>query len=93
MCSLSQERDVVELAVFGRSIEFPGELRADLELCLSGKAFQLADLGASASPEGRTQLVRRLILEGVVRKLAEGDDRYPRPVDVIKHLPSLENTQ
>jgi bifunctional lysine-specific demethylase and histidyl-hydroxylase NO66 len=93
MCSISQENDVVELAVFGRSIGFPGELRTDLELCLSGIAFQLADIGTLASPAGRIQLVRRLMLEGVVRKLAESDDRHPCPVDVIKHLPSLENRQ
>lgn len=93
MCSLSQEGDVVELTVFGRSIRLPGDARADLELCLSGKAFQLADIGTPASPAGRAQLVRRLILEGVVRKLAEGDDRSPHTVDVIKHLPFQKNEQ
>ncbi len=93
MCSLSQEMDVVELTVFGRSIGFPGDSRAGLELCLSGTAFQIADIGTPASPAGRAELVRRLILEGVVRKLAEGDDRSPHTVDVIKRLPSLENPQ
>jgi hypothetical protein len=93
LCSLSQEKDVIELAVFGRSMGFPFNSRADIELCLSGNAFQLADIGTPAAPAERLGLVRRLILEGVVRKLAEGDDRSPRPVDVIKRLPSLQTPQ
>jgi hypothetical protein len=91
MCSLSQKSDTLELTALGRSIEFPLSAQADLELCLTGKVFRIADINGVTNHGDRIQFVRRLLLEGVIQKLGYHDDKSPRLVDFINHISSAAN--
>jgi lysine-specific demethylase/histidyl-hydroxylase NO66 len=88
MCSLSDRANIIELTVFGRSLEFPRSSQADLERCLNGTAFRMIDINASPN---RSEFVRRLLLEGIVERLDRNDDRSPRIVDLINHIDSQKN--
>ena len=83
MSTLSREGEAVELHAMGKSMSFPLSAARDVELCCSGKVFRLADL--RGQPESASGLVRRLLFEGIVERLAPGADQGPGTVDLIKH--------
>jgi hypothetical protein len=85
MCSVSRTTDAIELRALAKSLSFPLNAACDLELCCSGKAFRLSDLRGQSSLEARSDFVRRLMIEGVIRRLAAEDSLGDVSVDVIKH--------
>lgn len=85
MCTVSRHSDKLQVMALGRSIDLPVVLEQDLELCLSGKVFQLRDLPGQSSLEDRIKFVRHLIVEGLVQRLEANDDRSSVAVDLVKH--------
>lgn len=85
MCSLSRTADAIELHAFGKSIVFALSAAADVELCCSGKMFRVSDLHGPSSSDESNNVLRRLMVEGVVRRLAPDDSPGDVPVDIVRH--------
>jgi hypothetical protein len=52
----------------GREVTLPARGRAAVELCVSGREFELADLPSNLDQEERAVIVRRLLKEGLLQK-------------------------
>jgi hypothetical protein len=86
MGSLSLSDEGIELIVFGRSIELPVRAGDALSRCLAGRVFAVDELAGFANPADGTSFVRRLFLEGVVRKVGARENPDVVAVDVVRNV-------
>jgi hypothetical protein len=84
MSSLFREDRQAVLHALGKAMTFPLSQADDVALCCSGKAFSLSDLKAQPSLAAAGAFVHRLLLDGVVDRLAPTDGRDAVPVDLIR---------
>jgi ribosomal protein L16 Arg81 hydroxylase len=86
MYSLSVAEEGIELIAFGRSISLPIHAEDALSCCLSGKVFTVAELAGFVNPVDKTNFVRRLFLEGIVRRIDADENPAAVAVDFVRNV-------